>query len=74
MFNEKIFAERLKALRTSKGMTLQQVGNCTNSTKSTIGNFENMNKKPSLKMIIKIADCFNVSIDYLIGRVDKPNI
>lgn len=44
------------------------------STRGTIGNFENGNKKPSLDMLIKLADYFDVSIDYLVGRTDDPKL
>lgn len=68
------FPLRLKQLRQSQGLTLEQLGNNIGSTKATIGNFENGNKNPSLDMLIKLADFFNVSIDYLAGRTDNPNI
>ncbi|MBU5333597.1 helix-turn-helix transcriptional regulator [Anaerocolumna aminovalerica] len=68
------FSTRLKDLRLSKNMTLEQLGKEIDSTKATIGNFENGNRKPSLDMLIKLADFFNVSIDYLVGRSDNPEI
>lgn len=66
------FSSRLKQLRTSNNLTLEQLGNAVGSTRGTMGNFENGNKKPSLDMLIKLADYFNVSIDYLVGRTDDP--
>lgn len=42
------------------------------TTRSTISNFENEQRKPSLDMVIKLADYFQVSIDYLVGRTDDP--
>ena len=66
------FSERLKELRISKGLTMEQLGKEIESTRGTIGNFEN--KKPSLDMLIKIADYFGVSIDYLVGRTDDPKL
>lgn len=68
------FTTRLKQLRKSKGITLEQLGEYVGATKATIGNFENGNKKPSLDLLIKLADYFDVSIDYLVGRTDNPNI
>ena len=50
------FSERLKELRTSNGLTMEQLGKEIESTRGTIGNFENGNKKPSLDMLIKLAD------------------
>ena len=68
------FSERLKELRTSKGLTMEQLAKEINSTRGTISNFENENKKPSLDMLIKLADYFDVSIDYLVGRTDDPKL
>jgi Predicted transcriptional regulators len=66
------FSERLKELRSSKGLTMEQLGKEIGSTKGTISNLENGNKKPSLDMLIKLANYFNISIDYLVGRTDEP--
>ena len=67
-----IFSIRLKELRNSHNLTLQQLGVAIGSTKATIGNLENSNKQPSLQMVIALADYFNVSLDYLTGRSDDP--
>lgn len=68
------FSERLKELRTSKGLTMEQLAKEIDSTRGTISNFENENKKPSLDMLIKLADYFDVSIDYLVGRTDDSKL
>lgn len=72
--NFDIFSARLKELRVSHKLTLQQLGDAVHSTKATIGNLENSNKQPSLSMVISLADFFNVSLDYLVGRSDNPEI
>lgn len=51
---------------------MEQLGKEIGSTKGTISNLENGNKKPSLDMLIKLANYFNISIDYLVGRTDEP--
>lgn len=66
------FPERLKELRCSNNLTMEMLGNEIGSTRGTISNFENGYKKPSLDILIRIADYFNVSIDYLIGRTNDP--
>ena len=66
------FSERLKDLRTAKNLTMEQLGNEIGSTRATISNFENGQRKPSLDMLIKLADYFDVSIDYLVGRTEDP--
>ena len=42
------FSERLKELRTSKKLTMEQLGKEIETTRGTIGNFENGNKKPKI--------------------------
>lgn len=73
-FSEKDFSARLKELRTSKGLTMEALAKEIHGTKAAIGNFENGNKKPSLDAVIALADYFNVSIDYLVGRTDNPEV
>lgn len=68
------FPSRLRELRTSNNLTLEELGKKVGSTRGTIGNYENGNKKPSLDTLIKLADYFNVSIDYLVGRTDDPQL
>ena len=73
-FFYKSFSERLRELRTSKGLTMEQLAKEIESTKGTISNYENKNKKPSLDMLIKIAEYFDVSIDYLVGRTNDSKL
>lgn len=73
MFSNK-FPIRLKELRTSNDLTMEELGKSIGSTRATISNFENRQKNPSLDILIRIADYFHVSIDYLIGRTDNPRL
>ena len=67
-----VFAKRLKTLRLSRRLTLQKVGDAVGSTLNTIGNLENDRKSPSLNMVLALADFFDVSVDYLVGRTNDP--
>jgi transcriptional regulator with XRE-family HTH domain len=67
-----IFARRLRELRLSRHMTLQNVGDAVGSQPNTISNLENAQKAPSLNMVLALADFFGVSVDYLVGRTDVP--
>lgn len=71
-FFQPSFSLRLKELRKVNNLTLEQLGKNIGSTKATMSNFETGQKKPSLDMVIKLADYFQVSIDYLVGRTDDP--
>lgn len=52
---------------------MEQLGKELGSSVGTISNLENQNRTPSLKMVVAIAEYFDVSVDYLIGRTDNPN-
>ena len=43
-------------------------------TKASMSQFETGVAAPSLSTIIAIADCLDVSIDYLVGRTDNPKV
>jgi len=72
MFATELFGNRLKALRTSRNLTLTQVGEVISFTKSAIGNLEHGRKKPSVDVVVELANYFEVSTDYLLGLTDNP--
>ena len=64
------FSQRLKELRKEKNLTQVELGSMLNYGYTTIANYENGRNHPSLKDIIRIANIFDVSVDYLIGNSD----
>ncbi len=64
------FKDRLKSLRKEKNMTLQDICNSINVGKGNLSSYENGHYKPSMEVIIKIANLFSVSTDYLLGVSD----
>ncbi len=60
--------ERIKELRIAYKMNQVEFGKKLNVTKQSVSNWENNNIQPSIDMLIKIADCFSVSTDFLLGR------
>lgn len=66
-----MFASRLRYLRQSKELNQTQLGEKLGVKKQSVSNWENGNIVPSIDMLIKIADYFHVSTDYLLGR-DTP--
>ncbi len=60
--------ENIKALRLSHGMNQVEFSKLLGVTKQCVSNWENDNVLPSIEMLIKIADVFSVSTDYLLGR------
>lgn len=71
VFDSKAFAARVRELRIARGLTMEALAKELHGTKAAIGNFENENKKPSLDTLIALADYFDVSLDYLVGRSDR---
>ncbi|MEL5938187.1 helix-turn-helix domain-containing protein [Tetragenococcus halophilus] len=66
-----MFPDRLKKLRHSKQMTQQELADQLNISKQTIGSWERGRTEPPLDTLKKIANFFNVSIDYLINYDKK---
>ena len=64
------FPERLSELRTENGWTQQQLGIKLNVSVATVSRYENGYRRPDPEILLKLADIFNVSVDYLLGRVD----
>lgn len=68
------FGERLKKLRTGKGITQEKLGKIIGVSDRVIGYYEADNRFPKDDILLnKIADYFEVSLDYLLGRTDDPN-
>ena len=67
------FSERLKYLRKNKNLLQKEVAYALNIPTSTLGSWESGIRKPELDTAKIIADYYNVSMDYLIGRSDIKN-
>ena len=66
-------SERIKNLRVQNGFTQSQLGKAIGVTKVSISGYESGNRIPELNTVIKLADIFEVSMDYLIGREEKEH-
>lgn len=65
---------RLKELRKKKGLSQLRMATDLNTTQNTISRYETGEREPGIDELIKIADYFNVSVDYLIGRTENPKM
>ena len=65
---------RLKELRQKKGLTQLRLATELNTTQNTISRYETGEHEPGIAELIKIADYVHVSVDYLIGRTDDPQM
>lgn len=71
------FATRLKELREKNEMTQKDLAKILKITRQAVGNYEQGTRFPKdEKLLIKLADLFDVSLDYLLGRMstEKNNI
>ena len=58
----------LKSLRKSKRMTQQQLADTLGIARTTLSHFENGSREMNYDLLIRTADFFDVSIDYILGR------
>ena len=63
---------RLKELRKKKHLSQLKMAMDLHLNQSSISRYENMERQADYATLIKIADYFDVSIDYLLGRTDNP--
>lgn len=68
------FGDRLKFLRKEKDFTQSELAKIFSLGESTISFYESNKRTPDYELLEKIADFFNVSVDYLLGRTDNKNI
>jgi len=66
--------ENIKQLRLSCNYSQVEFAKILGVTKQCVSNWENDNVVPSIEMLNKIADVFNVTTDYLLGRSNKKFI
>ena len=64
--------DRIKELAKKQGLSINSLEEKLGYSRNTIYNLKN--SKPSTERISEIADYFNVSTDYLLGRTDNPTI
>ena len=72
MYNSNYIAERIKKLAQTKGVSVKKVLEDVSLGRNTMSNFKN--SMPKADNLAKIADYLDCSIDYLMGRTDKPEI
>ena len=67
-------AESLKRFRKEFGVTQQQVADTIQIVKPAYQKYEYGKNVPLATVLIKIADAYNISLDYLVGRTDNPQV
>ncbi|WP_372780250.1 helix-turn-helix domain-containing protein [Priestia aryabhattai] len=67
-----MFSVRLTSLRKKKNVTQQKVADYLGITRPAYTAYEQGKRQPDYETLTKIADFFDVTVDYLIGRTDDP--
>ncbi len=65
---------RLKKLREKRGITQLKLALDLGMNQNSISRYETCSHEADYETLIKLADYFSVSIDYLLGRTDNPTL
>lgn len=74
MDDNNAFGKRLRKLREGKGLRQEDMYNVVGYGKSAISQWETGTHVPGIKVLVKLADYFDVPLDYLVGRTDNPKL
>jgi len=66
------FGERLKILRKERNFSQRQFAEVIGLTERAYRNYEINKSTPNFHVLISLADFYDVSLDYLVGRSDNP--
>lgn len=69
-YSAEVFAERLKDLRTAKGMSQMDLSKATGISQSAIAKWEMCKTEPTASSLFLLSKFFNETTDYLIGLSD----
>lgn len=69
-----MFSKRLRELRLSHNLKQSDMANLLNVSIRTYQRYESSDNETDFKTLILLADYFKVSIDYLLGRTDNPDL
>lgn len=69
-----ILAERLRTCRKAKGLTQGQVAIYCDITEKAYQNYELSTREPKLGILVRIAELYEVSLDYLVGRSEEKKL
>lgn len=62
--------KNLKFMRSNKNISQQQLAEVIGISQQSINKYENHSVEPDIEILIKLADYFNTSIDFLVGNTD----
>jgi len=65
---------RLKELRKQRGISQLKLAMDLGMNQNTVSRYENLEREADYQTLINIAEYFEVSLDYLLGRTDNMNL
>ena len=65
---------RLKFLRKQKNLTQLKVALDLNMSQNTVSRYESGERQPGIAELVKFADYYGVSVDYILERTDNPEM
>ena len=68
----KVVAERIRSLRESARLSQVKMGEIVGARQSSLNRYEQDQSSPSYETLVRYADFFDVSLDYILGRTDDP--
>ena len=66
-------ANRIREIRTRRGITMKQLGEIVDLAESTISQYETGKRQPDNETLLKISEYFGVTVGYLLGA-EEPEI
>lgn len=73
MFSKEIFSGRLLCLRKQNNTTQSDLASIIGLNRTAITRMECGDRAPSVEVLCALADYFDVSLDYLVGRTNNPD-
>lgn len=70
MFEKELFATRLKQLREESGITRTVLAQLCGLHANAVAAYERCEAKPGIESVMGIAEFFDISVDFLLGRTD----
>ncbi|RUS45278.1 helix-turn-helix domain-containing protein [Cohnella sp. AR92] len=66
--------DRIAELRDAKRLTQEQLSTSLGISRAALSHYEKNRRQPDFDTLIKLADIFGVSVDYMLGRTRRPEI
>ncbi|MFX3651080.1 MAG: helix-turn-helix domain-containing protein [Paenibacillus sp.] len=68
------YGNRIAELREQRGLTQEELASSIHITRAALSHYEKNRRKPDFEVLTRLADIFDVSIDYLIGRTKQSDV